>query len=148
MDSYESGGFSYYTTMPTDALTVARDAMLLTKEFGFGKAEEQAWALGKHVRTLLQEKKGLTSVAAPGFQSPGVVVVHTDDKAITNKFIQAGTQIAAGVPFMLGEPSETKTFQIGLFGLDKLKDPEKTTSNLREAMDVAVPSPEPAASAA
>ena len=102
-------------------------------------AEEQAWALGKHVRTLLQEKKGLTSVAAPGFQSPGVVVVHTDDKAITNKFIQAGTQIAAGVPFMLGEPSETKTFRIGLFGLDKLKDPAQTCANLEKALNVAMP---------
>ena len=46
---------------------------------------------------------------------------------------------SAGVPFMIGEPSDTKTFRIGLFGLDKLKDPEKTASILRGALDKAVP---------
>ena len=30
-------------------------------------------------------------------QSPGVVVVHTEDNGVVGKFIAAGTQIAAGV---------------------------------------------------
>ena len=66
------------------------------------------------------DDKGLVSVAAPGFQSPGVVVVHTEDNGVVGKFIAAGTQIAAGVPFMIGEPEGTTTFRIGLFGLDKV----------------------------
>ena len=85
------------------------------------------------------EEKGLVSVAAPGFQSPGVVVVHTEDSGVVGKFIAAGTQIAAGVPFMIGEPADTKTFRIGLFGLDKLKDTDKTVKTLRDSLEKAVP---------
>ena len=63
------------------------------------------------------EEKGLVSVAAPGFESPGVVVVHTEDSGVVGKFIAAGTQIAAGVPFMIGEPEGTTTFRIGHLSL-------------------------------
>merc|ERR1719316_2618352 len=113
--------------------------MMETKEFGFKQATEKAWELGNKVRSIMCEEKGLVSVSAPGFQAPGVVVVHTSDSAIAGKFIKAGTQIAAGVPFMIGEPSDTKTFRIGLFGLDKLKNPTKTATLLRGALDQAVP---------
>ena len=58
---------------------------------------------------------------------------------VAGKFIQAGTQIAAGVPFMIGEPADTKTFRIGLFGLDKLKDTDKTVKTLRDSLEKAVP---------
>ena len=88
---------------------------------------------------MMCEDKGLVSVAAPGFEAPGVVVVHHADSAVAGKFIKAGTQIAAGVPFMIGEPSDTKTFRIGLFGLDKLRDPMKTAMLLRGSLDQAVP---------
>jgi aspartate aminotransferase-like enzyme len=91
------------------------------------------------VRQMMCEEKGLVSVSAPGFQAPGVVVVHTADAAVAGKFVQAGTQIAAGVPFMIGEASDTKTFRIGLFGLDKIKDPQFTADLLRSSLDKAVP---------
>merc|ERR1719152_937286 len=110
-----------------------------TYEVGLDHVEAQAWELGRQVRQYMCEEKGLISVAAPGFEAPGVVVVHSDDAAVAGKFAAAGTQIAAGVPFMLGEPEGTKTFRIGLFGLDKLKDPTTTLGHLRKAMDVAVP---------
>jgi len=138
MDSYEAGGFMYHATMPTDALMIARDAMVETRELGLEKAEAQAWALGEAVRKYMCEEKGLISVAAPGFEAPGVVVVHHSDATVASKFLAAGTQIAAGVPFMIGEPEGTKTFRIGLFGLDKLRDPQVTTANLRKAMEVAL----------
>jgi aspartate aminotransferase-like enzyme len=139
MDSYEAGGFMYHATMPTDALVTFRDVMLETKEFGFQTAMDHAWELGGMVRKMMCDEKGLVSVAAPGFQAPGVVVVHTQDGSVAGKFIQAGTQIAAGVPFMIDEPSDTKTFRIGLFGLDKIKNPEKTAGILSDALDKAVP---------
>jgi hypothetical protein len=88
-----SGGFAYHTTMPTDALAVARDSMALTKEFGFDRAKAAALELGARVRAVLCEDRGLVSVAAPGFQAPGVVVVHTDDAAVLSKFLGAGTQV-------------------------------------------------------
>merc|ERR1719271_195256 len=113
--------------------------MLETQQFDFERAAENAWRLGGIVRNMMCEEKGLVSVSAPGFQAPGVVVVHTADATVAGKFVKAGTQIAAGVPFMIGEPSDTKTFRIGLFGLDKLKSPETTAGYLRGALDQAVP---------
>lgn len=141
MDSYEAGGFMYHATMPTDALATFRDVMMETKQFGFERAADSAWELGNTVRSLMCKEHALVSVAAPGFEAPGVVVVHTSDAAIAGKFIKAGTQIAAGVPFMIGEPADTKTFRIGLFGLDKLKDPKKTTNALRQSLEYAVGQP-------
>jgi len=139
MDTYEQGGFMYHATMPTDALVTFRDVMLETRDFGFEKARDNAWRLSDLVRNMMCEEKGLVSVAAPGFQAPGVVVVHTADATVAGKFVKAGTQIAAGVPFMIGENSDTKTFRIGLFGLDKLKCPDKTAGFLKNALDQAVP---------
>jgi len=139
MEAYEGGGFMYHATMPTDALVTFRDVMFETRDFGFEKAEAAAWDLGAKVQQMMCEEKGLVRVAAPGFQSPGVIVVHTDDAQVAGKFVRAGTQIAAGVPFMIGEPADTKTFRIGLFGLDKLKDTEKTAAALKSALDAAVP---------
>jgi len=139
MESYEAGGFMYHATMPTDALVIFRDVMLETQQFGFQAARDNAWDLGRQVRQMMCEEKQLVSTAAAGFEAPGVVVVHTSDAAVAGKFIKAGTQIAAGVPFMIGEPSDTKTFRIGLFGLDKLKDPTKTAYTLRTSLDQAVP---------
>ena len=144
MDSYEAGGFMYHATMPTDALTVARDAMLQTKEMGWKETADAARELGARVRSLMCEHKGLVSVAAEGFEAPGVVVVHTDDAAVGGKFIAAGTQIAAGVPFMIDEPKDTKTFRIGLFGLDKLKNPPATAQRLKWALDQVLARPVPA----
>jgi len=113
--------------------------MLETKAFGFQRAHEAANELGQLVHKMMCDDKGLVRVAAPGFQAPGVVVVHTSDGGVAAKFIKAGTQIAAGVPFMIGEPDATKTFRIGLFGLDKLQDPARTvllltTYNLPRAL--------------
>ena len=139
MDSYEAGGFMYHATMPTDALITFRDVMLETKDFGFENACTKAWELGGIVHKMMCDEKGLVRVAAPGFQAPGVVVVHHSDAAVPGKFIKAGTQIAAGVPFKLGEDATTKTFRIGLFGLDKLKDTDKTVKTLRDSLEKAVP---------
>lgn len=121
------------TPRPATHASFSRDVC----EFGF--AVRACLQLGNMVRSMMCEEKGLISVAAPGFEAPGVVVVHTSDASVAGKFIKAGTQIAAGVPFMIGEPSDTKTFRIGLFGLDKLINPTKTATILRGALDQAVP---------
>jgi aspartate aminotransferase-like enzyme len=76
-------------------------------------------------------------VAAKGFQAPGVVVSYTDDPGIQNgsKFMAQGLQIAAGVPLMCDEPEGFMTFRIGLFGLDKLHDPDRSVAALEAALD-------------
>jgi aspartate aminotransferase-like enzyme len=136
MEAYEQGGFAYHATMPTDALAILRNVMQETEAYGFDKVRAEQQELGRRVRALLVEK-GFRSVAAEGFQAPGVVVSYTDDSEIQSakKFAQAGLQIAAGVPLQCDEPDDFKTFRIGLFGLDKLHNIERTVANLAKALD-------------
>ena len=83
---------------------------------------------------------GFASVAAEGFQAPGVVVSYTTDADIQNgkKFLAMGVQTAAGVPLMCDEPADFRTFRIGLFGLEKLHNPERSVENFRKALDAIV----------
>jgi aspartate aminotransferase-like enzyme len=136
MEAFEKGGHAYHATMPTDAIVGFRDAMLETKAMGFAEAKAAQWALGRAVRAMLVAK-GVPSVAAEGFQAPGVVVSFTTDPDVQNgsKFKALGYQIAAGVPLQVGEGAEFRTFRLGLFGLDKLKDVDATVARLKTALD-------------
>lgn len=136
MAAYEGGGHAYHATMPTDAIVGLRDAMAETKAMGFEAAKAAQWALGRAVRALL-EGRGVTSVAAPGYQAPGVVVSYTDDPEVQNgsKFKALGMQIAAGVPLQVGEGEGFRTFRLGLFGLDKLADVDATVARLRRGVE-------------
>lgn len=136
MEAYENGGHAYHATMPTDALRTFRDTMVETRDYGFDKLRDAQWELGNAVRDMLREK-GIKSVAAEGYGAPGVVVSYTDDPDIQNgkKFAALGMQIAAGVPLQCDEPSDFRTFRLGLFGLDKLYDVAGTVERLRGAVD-------------
>jgi aspartate aminotransferase-like enzyme len=122
--------------MPTDSLTVFRDVMKETEALGFDKLRDLQQQLGDRVRQLLSDH-GFMSVAAPGFEAPGVVVCYTHDPEIKSgsKFAALGLQIAAGVPLQCDEPDDFSTFRIGLFGLDKLLDIERTLAYLNDALD-------------
>ena len=135
METYEGGGHAYHATLPTDALTRTRDVMQETREYGFERLRAEQWELGRKVRALMA-RRGLRSVAAPGFEAPGVVVSYTDDMGLhTGKaFMGQGLQTAAGVPLQCDEPADFKTFRIGLFGLDKLHHVERTVANLDAAL--------------
>lgn len=136
METYENGGHAYHATLPTDALTRFSEIMQETKEYGFVKVCNEQLALGIKVRALLSNK-GFKSVAAEGFEAPGVVVSYTQDSGFQNgkKFAEVGLQIAAGVPLQCDEPDDFKTFRIGLFGLEKLHNMEHTLAKLEEALD-------------
>ena len=136
MEAFENGGHAYHATMPTDALAAMRDVMLETEAYGFARVCEEQKELGRRVRALL-ESRGIPSVAAAGFQAPGVVVSYTTDPDIQSgrKFLAVGLQTAAGVPLMCDEPAEFRTFRIGLFGLEKLHNPERTVGNFARALD-------------
>jgi aspartate aminotransferase-like enzyme len=138
MQTYETGGHAYHATLPTDALQRTRDAMRETQRLGFGKTCEAQWALGRGVRAML-ERRGFPSVAAEGFQAPGVVVSYTTDAELHSgrKLLAQGVQIAGGVPLQCGEGPEFKTFRIGLFGLDKLQDVDGAIARLERAFDAA-----------
>jgi len=135
MQSYEKGGFAYHATLPTDSLAILRDVMLETERFGFTKAKAEAALLGQEVRSLLRHA-GFPSVAAEGFTAPGVVVSYTTDPQIQSgrAFAEAGMQIAAGVPLQCDEGDDYKSFRIGLFGLDKLANRERTVRTLATAI--------------
>jgi aspartate aminotransferase-like enzyme len=136
MEAYLGGGHAYHATMPTDALRAFHKSMMETKAFGFDKARDAQWEQGNAVRRML-EQRGVKSVAAEGFQAPGVVVSYTDDPEIQNgkKFAAQGLQIAAGVPLQCDEGSDYKSYRLGLFGLDTLKDVPASLARLMEAFD-------------
>jgi len=135
MQAYENGGHAYHATMPTDSLRTFASVMKETEAYGFDRIRAQQEELGRKVRSLL-ESKGIKSVAAPGFQAPGVVVSYTEDAGIKTgkKFAEMGIQIAAGVPLRCDEPEDFNTFRLGLFGLDKLQNIDRTVGKLDEAL--------------
>ena len=136
METYESGNHVYHTTMPTDALKTLRNVMKETQSIGFEKLKAAQVDLGSKVRALLVSR-GFDSVAAPGFQSPCVVVSYTTDPDIQSgkKFINVGLQTAAGVPLQCDEGPEFRTFRIGLFGLEKLQNIDRTIKHLEHALN-------------
>lgn len=136
MAAYENGGHAYHATMPTDALATFHKVMGEIEACGFDTVRQQQQELGDKIRALLVAK-GIKSVAAPGFQAPGVVVCYTDDGDIQTgkKFAANGLQIAAGVPLQCDEPEGFQTFRLGLFGLDKLQNVDRTVANFAEVLD-------------
>ncbi|WP_296493061.1 aminotransferase class V-fold PLP-dependent enzyme [Rhodoferax sp.] len=136
MEAFEKGGHAYHATMPTDALVRLREVMQETRDYGFDRVKAEQAALGARVRALF-ESRGIKSVAADGFKSPGVVVSYTFDADIQNskKFLALGLQTAAGVPLQCDEPADFSTFRVGLFGLEKLHNPERSVAHLAAALD-------------
>ena len=136
METYEKGGHAYHATLPTDALTRLRAAMKETQAYGFTKVKAEQQDLGNKVRQLF-ESRGLPSVAAEGFKAPGVVVSYTTDPDIQSgkKFIAEGLQTAAGVPLQCDEGADFMTFRVGLFGLEKWHQADRTAGQLAGALD-------------
>jgi aspartate aminotransferase-like enzyme len=135
MEAYEAGGHAYHATLPTDGLLRLSSTLLETRALGLETARAAQWELGKRVRSALQ-KAGFPSVAAEGCEAPGVVVSYTRDPDIASgkKFRELGLQSAAGVPLQCGEPATFRTFRLGLFGLEKLKDIDRTAATLERAL--------------
>ncbi len=137
MEAYKAGGHAYHATLPTDALAHTRDVMLETRAYGFARLREQQEQLGREVRATLA-RHGYPSVAAPGFEAPGVVVSYTSDAGLQSSktFAALGLQTAAGVPLQCDEGADFKTFRIGLFGLEKLQHVQRTVAALEQALTV------------
>jgi aspartate aminotransferase-like enzyme len=135
MEAYEAGGHLYHATLPTDSLLQLSTTLQETRHLGFETARKAQEALGKRVRAAL-EKAGFPSVAAEGYQAPGVVVSYTRDADIASgkKFRELGLQSAAGVPLQCDEPPSFRTFRLGLFGLEKLQNIDRTVATLERAL--------------
>jgi alanine-glyoxylate transaminase/serine-glyoxylate transaminase/serine-pyruvate transaminase len=135
-EGYEKGQHAYHATMPTDALVRLRDVMLEAKAYGFEKLRAEQVELGAKMRQLL-ESRGFPSVAAEGWKAPGVVVSYTTDPDIQSgkKFIAAGVQAASGVPLQCGEGADFRTFRMGLFGLDKWHNVDRSVGHVAAALE-------------
>jgi aspartate aminotransferase-like enzyme len=135
MDAFLKGGHAYHATMPTDSLARVCAVMQEMEAYGFEKLRTEQAELGAKVRALL-DSCGLPSVAAEGFKAPGVVVCYTTDPEVQSgkKFLAAGLQIASGVPLQCDEPADFMTFRLGLFGLDKLHNVDRTVAYLAAAL--------------
>ena len=136
MEAYEKGGHAYHATLPTDALTRLRSVMKETQAYGFAKVKAEQEALGSKVRKLF-ESRGMPSVAAQGYKAPGVVVSYTTDADIQSgkKFLAEGLQTAAGVPLQCDEGADFMTFRVGLFGLEKWHQVDRTVGQLADALN-------------
>ena len=136
MGAYLGGGHAYHATMPTDGISQFYKAVLEVKKFGYANAKQAQIELGTKLRGIM-EQRGFKSLTADGFKSPTVIVSHTDrdDMKSGAAFAAQGVQIAAGVPLECGESDQFKTFRIGLFGLDKLANIERTISVFTEKLD-------------
>ncbi len=136
METYENGGHAYHATLPTDALTRLCEVMKETQAYGFDKVRAEQMDLGAKVRALF-ESRGIASVAAEGFKAPGVVVSYTQDPEIqsSRKFLAQGLQTAAGVPLQCDEPADFMSFRVGLFGLDKWHNVDRSVAQLAGALD-------------
>ena len=136
METYEGGAHAYHATMPTDALRHFRDALVEAEAFGLEALKEAQIRLGREVRELMDSYE-YKSVAATGFEAPSVVVCFAPNADIkTGKaFAAQGLQIAAGVPLECGEREDYASFRIGLFGMDKLTDIDRTVAHLETALE-------------
>jgi aspartate aminotransferase-like enzyme len=136
METYEGGAHAYHATMPTDALRHFRDALIEAEGFGLEALKQAQIRLGEEVRGLM-DRYSYKSVAADGFKAPSVVVCFAPNAEMKSgkAFAEQGLQIAAGVPLECGEREDYASFRIGLFGLDKLMDIDRTVTNLETALE-------------
>lgn len=137
--AYQKGGFMYHCTVPTDALMEFDKNIKETMDFGINNCKEKALYLGNEMRSILEER-GYNSVATDEFKSPTVVVSYCNNN-MYQALLDQDIQVAGSVPFMIDEPEGLNTFRIGLFGLDKLKNPEQTLKDFKHALDKCIPSP-------
>ena len=131
-NAYENDNFMYHCTVPTDSIIEFSKTVEETLKFGLNRAESSAKYIGREIRKLL-ESKGFNSIADDKFKSPTVIVSQCENNMVDH-FKKKGVQVTGFVPFMLDEPDNIHTFRIGLFGLDKLSDPEKTIEDLKKIL--------------
>jgi alanine-glyoxylate transaminase/serine-glyoxylate transaminase/serine-pyruvate transaminase len=150
MEMYENKdgagpGFRYYTTLPTDALMTFNEQIKENEKVGLPQLQKASEELGTRIRKVLADR-GFKSTAADGFAAPGVVVVYSPIPGMVGKMKQQGLQLAGGVPWKLDEEQygglnpKACTFRVGLFGLDKLVNIDRTVNTFTEALDRVVAS--------
>lgn len=96
-------------------------------EEGKKEEKEEAWVEAHLVLATNSSRQGLTLDGPPCRAPPPTTT--------GKKFLAEGLQIAAGVPLECDEGPDFRTFRIGLFGLEKLHNHERTVGMLGAALD-------------
>ena len=118
----------YHCTVPTDSL-LDLEITLMKQLILDLISNKNAVYLGKEIRQIL-ENKGFKSVASHNNKAPSVIVSYCNGNMI-ERFKDNNIQVAGYVPFKLDEPKDLITFRVGLFGIDKLKNPEASIKLFR-----------------
>lgn len=132
MQAYQSGGFKYHTTLPTEVILSLQRGLQDIFSFGTEKAKQTQQELGISVRRLLQEND-FHSVAAAGYQAPSVLVYDAGEKdpqAVIKSFSDHNLRIGGSLPFLLDEGEVPRTFRIGLLGIEKMQKKEEVIALL------------------
>ena len=135
MEAYENGGHAYHATMPTDGLKNFRDVMKETQGLGFEAMKEAQIDLGNKIRAILEEH-GYKSVAADGYKSPesSSHIQMTLRSNPGQNSPKPECKLLAVCLLKCGEPEDFSTFRIGLFGLDKLTNIQRTVETFSSTL--------------
>ena len=134
MEAFENGGHAYHATMPTDALAAMRDVMLETEAYGFARVCRGA-AGTRPPRARAARKPRLSRASPPRASRRRVSSSATRPIRISSRAGSSSPSACRPLPAcrcMCDEPPEFRTFRIGLFGLEKLHNPERTVNNLAQ----------------
>jgi len=135
MEAYEGGGHAYHATMPTDALNRLCKTMKETRDFGFEQARTGAAGAGRQGARdaraqRLQERRG---AGFPGARR-GRQLHRGCGHPVRQEIPRAGPADRRRRALQCDEPADFRTFRVGLFGLDKLANVDRTVANLEQAL--------------
>ena len=134
METFESGAHAYHATIPTDSLSSVRHAMVEARAYGLEKLREDQQCLGATIRAMLAEK-GFFSVAAAGNTVPSKVVSFTNNPMLQNTKSWLPSEFRSPhVALQCDEGPDYSSSRIGLFGLGKLHNIERSVASLRDGL--------------
>ena len=108
-----------------------------TEAYGFDAVKAEQQELGDRVRAVLAAR-GIVSIAADGFGAPGVVVSYTDDPRGSSRVRSLRQRVSrsrGACRLQCDEGDDFSTFRLGLFGLDKLHNVDRTVASLESVLD-------------
>ena len=125
------GSHAYHATMPTDAPPPCATSCWKPKPTVSPGARNRRSPAARFVPCWSPAASRASPPKVSGAGSRGQLH-HRRGHSKTGRNSRHGVQTAAGVPLMCDEPADFRTFRIGLFGLEKLHNPERSVENFRK----------------
>ncbi len=140
METHEKGQIAYHATCPPTAWRSCATRCRRRRPSASTPHAPRSRPSATRVRALL-EARGIRSVAAQGFQSPCVIVSYTERSDLARTPRPSPSRACRWPPacrWPATSGPDFKTFRIGLFGLDKLKNVDRTVATFERALDAAL----------